>query len=116
MNEVDLMARAIRVGIVDPYPLYRQGVVQTIAQPDFRLVFEGATAADAQAAVQGGLDVLLLESSVLSGDFKQIQDARALDANLKMVALAAHDDVFTVSTTLAAGVRGYSLKGIAGSD
>ena len=112
------MARAIRVGIVDPYPLYRKGVTQTIARnPDFCLAYEGDTAADARAAAaQGGLDILLFDISVLNGDFKQTHELKALDVNLKLVALTAHDDIFTVSTTLAAGVRGYILKGISGPD
>jgi len=112
------MARAIRVGIVDPYPLYRKGVTQTIARnPDFCLAYEGDTAADARAAAaQCGLDILLFDISVLNGDFKQTHELKALDVNLKLVALTAHDDIFTVSTTLAAGVRGYILKGISGPD
>jgi DNA-binding NarL/FixJ family response regulator len=112
------MARAIRVGIVDPYPLYRKGVTQTIARnPDFCLAYEGETASDARAAAaQCGLDILLFDISVLNGDFKQTHELKALDVNLKLVALTAHDDIFTVSTTLAAGVRGYILKGISGPD
>lgn len=112
------MTRPIRVGIVDPYPLYRQGVVQTISRsPDFSLVFEGDAASDArEAALRCGLDILLLDISALNGDFKQIQELTALDVNLKLVALTAHDDPSTVSTTLAAGVRGYILKGIAGPE
>jgi len=112
------MARAIRVGIVDPYPLYRKGVTQTIARhPDFCLAYEGDTASDARtAAAQCGLDILLFDISVLNGDFKQTHALKALDVNLKLVALTAHDDIFTVSTTLAAGVRGYILKGISGPD
>jgi len=112
------MPGAIRVGIVDPHPLYRQGVVKTIAgKPEFNLAFEGDTASDAHAAaLKRGLDILLLDIGIFDGDFKQTHELKALDANLKLVALTAHDDLFTVSTILAAGVRGYILKGISGSD
>jgi two-component system, NarL family, nitrate/nitrite response regulator NarL len=112
------MPGAIRVGIVDPHPLYRQGVVKTIAgRPEFSLAFEGDTASDAHAAaLKRGLDILLLDISVFDGDFKQTHALKALDANLKLVALTAHDDLFTVTTILAAGVRGYILKGISGLD
>jgi len=112
------MPGAIRVGIVDPHPLYRQGVVKTIAgKPEFSLAFEGDTASDAHAAaLKRGLDILLLDISVFDGDFKQTHELKALDANLKLVALTAHDDLFTVTTILAAGVRGYILKGVSGSD
>jgi DNA-binding NarL/FixJ family response regulator len=112
------MTRAIRVGIVDPHPLYRRGVVQTIAQnPDFCVAFEGDIASDARvAALQCGLDILLLDISALNGDFKQTHELNALNVNLKIVALTTHDDLLTVSTTLAAGVRGYILKGIAGPE
>jgi DNA-binding NarL/FixJ family response regulator len=92
--------------------------VKTIAgKPEFSLAFEGDTAADARAAAQKrGLDILLLDISIFDGDFKQTHELKALDANLKLVALTAHDDLFTVSTILAAGVRGYILKGISGLD
>ena len=112
------MPGAIRVGIVDPHPLYRQGVVKTIAgRPEFSLAFEGDTASDAHAAaLKRGLDILLLDISIFDGDFKQTHALKALDANLKLVALTAHDDLFTVTTILAAGVRGYILKGVSGSD
>jgi two-component system, NarL family, nitrate/nitrite response regulator NarL len=112
------MPGAIRVGIVDPHPLYRQGVVKTIAgKPEFNLAFEGDTASDAHAAaLKRGLDILLLDIGIFDGDFKQTHELKALDANLKLVALTAHDDLFTVSTVLAAGVRGYILKGISGLD
>jgi DNA-binding NarL/FixJ family response regulator len=112
------MTRAIRVGIVDPYPLYRQGVVQIVSRsPDFSLVFEGDTASDArEAALQCGLDILLFDISVLNGDYKQPQELSTLNVNLKLVALTAHDEPLIVSTTLAAGVRGYILKGITGPE
>ena len=51
------MNSPIRVAVVDPYPLYRQGVVQTLARSvDFVLATEGESVADARRAVrQGGI-------------------------------------------------------------
>ena len=109
------MNNPIRIAVVDPYPLYRQGVVQTIARSaDVVLAAEGENVADARRLIQeGGLDILMLDLAILD----QPKDVEALAkrcTDCKLVVLTARDDVLTVSTTLGAGVRGYILKGISG--
>jgi len=105
----------IRIAVVDPYPLYRQGVVQTIARSvDLVLAAEGEGVADARRFVrEGGIDILMLDLAIL----EQPKDVEALAkscTDCKLVILTARDDVLTVSTTLGAGVRGYILKGVSG--
>ena len=58
--------RQIRIAVVDPYPIFRIGVVQAIARSEgLLLVAEGATAADAQRAVQEvAPDILLVDISI----------------------------------------------------
>ena len=109
------MTNPIRIAVVDPYPLYRQGVVQTIARSeDLVLAAEGEGVADAHRLVrEGGIDILMLDIAVLDHP-KDLEDLAKSCTECKLVVLTARDDVVTVSTTLGAGVRGYILKGISG--
>jgi two-component system, NarL family, nitrate/nitrite response regulator NarL len=109
------MNNPIRVAVVDPHPMYRQGVVQTLARSvDFLLATEGDSVADAHRAVrQGGIDILVLDVTILQLP-NELEGLAKNSTDCKLVALTAHDDVLTVSTTLGTGVRGYILKGVSG--
>jgi len=112
------MNSQIRIAVVDPYPLYRQGVVQTVIRSaDLVLVAEGESAADARRAVQeGGIDILVLDVAIFDGASKNAEELARKCIDCKLVVLTAHDDLLTVSAALAAGVRGYILKGVSGSE
>src|SRR5262245_57871681 len=58
-------AGRIRVAVIDPYPIFRIGVIQAIARSEeLLLVAEGATAVDAQRAlVEAAPDLLLIDIS-----------------------------------------------------
>src|SRR5215510_6267464 len=105
----------IRIAVVDPYPLYRQGVVQTIARSvDLVLTAEGDGVADARRLLrEGGIDILMLDIAILDHP-KDVEGLAKSCTDCKLVVLTALDDVLTVSTTLGAGVRGYILKGVSG--
>jgi DNA-binding NarL/FixJ family response regulator len=107
------MTNPIRIAVVDPYPLYRQGVVQTIARSaELLLTMEGDGVSDVRRAVrEGENDILILDITIpdLAEELEELAKSRC-----KFVVLTARDDVLTVSTTLSAGVRGYILKGVSG--
>ena len=109
------MTNPMRIAVVDPYPLYRQGVVQTIARTtDLVLVMEGDGLIDARRAVrEGGIDVLIIDVAILDVP-RELADLAKKCVDCKLVVLTARDDLLTVSTTLGAGVRGYILKGVSG--
>jgi len=111
------MTNPMRIAVVDPYPLYRQGVVQTIARTtDLVLVMEGDGLIDARRAVrEGGIDVLIIDVAILDVP-RELADLAKKCVDCKLVVLTARDDLLTVSTTLGAGVRGYILKGISGAE
>src|SRR5215510_8747836 len=111
------MTNPMRIAVVDPYPLYRQGVVQTIARTtDLVLVMEGDGLIDARRAVrEGGIDVLIIDVAILDVP-RELADLAKKCVDCKLVVLTARDDLLTVSTTLGAGVRGYILKGVSGID
>jgi DNA-binding NarL/FixJ family response regulator len=111
------MNNPIRIAVVDPYPLYRQGVVQTLVRyADLHLAMEGESVADARRALrQGGIDILMLDVAILELP-KELEEIAKSCTDCKLVVLTARDDVLTVSTTLGTGVRGYILKGVSGPE
>jgi two-component system, NarL family, nitrate/nitrite response regulator NarL len=112
----DSHAGRIRVAVIDPYPIFRIGVVQAIARcEDLLLVAEGATAADAQrAVVEAAPDLLLIDISSAEAGIESTLRLAKSGAGCKLVVLTALDDVVSVSRALATGVKGYILKGISG--
>ena len=47
------MSKPIRIVVIDSHPIFRQGVIRTIARSDgLALVGEGTTAADARRLVE----------------------------------------------------------------
>lgn len=106
----------IRVAIVDPYPLYRQGVVHTIARTaDLVIVAEGEGMLEARNAVRQGVDILLLDVAML-GNLSIEATELARNSGTKIVVLTGCDDVSTAVAALEAGVHGYLLKGISGNE
>lgn len=113
----DKDARQIRIAVIDPYPIFRIGVVQAIARSEgLLLVAEGATAADAQRAVEvAAADILLIDITIAEDGVESLLRA-VISAHCKLVVLTALDDVASVSKALATGVKGYILKGISGAE
>ena len=112
------MSNPIRVAVVDPYPIFRDAVVQTIRRcEDLLLVAEGATAAEARAAVrEAEPDILLIDISIPEGGIEAAVGIAKSGSSCKLVVLTALDDVISVSKALAAGVKGYILKGVSGTE
>ena len=115
---MDRQARQIRIAVVDPYPIFRIGVVQAIARCEgLLLVAEGATAAEAQRAAQEvAPDILLIDISIAEHGIESLLREAKSRTNCKLVVLTALDDVASVSKALATGVKGYILKGISGAE
>jgi two-component system, NarL family, nitrate/nitrite response regulator NarL len=106
-----------RIVVVDPYPIFRQGIVVTINRcDDMKIVGEGATAEEArQLANAQRPDIVILDISMPEGG-EVAREIASDKSGCKLVVLTAVDDVLTVSTALAAGAHGYILKGVRGSD
>jgi two-component system nitrate/nitrite response regulator NarL len=119
----EMAASPIRIAVVDPYPMFRTGVVQTIAASDhFQIVAEGETAADARRVVRElAPDILLLDICLAENGFDAVRDISKIFPTCRIVVLTAVDDALSVSNALALGVKGYilkgvSLKGVSGSE
>jgi DNA-binding NarL/FixJ family response regulator len=111
------MHSPIRIAVIDSCPLYRTGVVQALDRnPHFRVVAEGASAADAQRAIrEEAPHVLLLNMGVLER-FDPRQDIASTRSQCKIAVLTARDDPVSVSKALATGAAGYILKAVSGSE
>jgi len=109
------MSKPIRIAVVDSHPIFRQGVIRTVARSDgMALVGEGTTAADARRlASEKKPDILLLDVAIRDG-LEVIGEIATLGS--KCAILTALDDVLSVSNALAAGASGYILKGVSGPE
>jgi DNA-binding NarL/FixJ family response regulator len=107
------MSKPIRIVVIDSHPIFRQGVIRTVARSDgMALVGEGTTAADARRlACEKKPDVLLLDVAIREG-LEVVAETTA--QGIKCAVLTALDDVLSVSNALAAGANGYILKGVSG--
>lgn len=104
----------ISVVICDDHPLFRSGVVATLAaQPDIDVVDEGESAADA-VRLAGELlpDVLLLDISMPGGGLSAVAEIAAHWPVTRIVMLTASEDEEDVTRALKAGARGYIVKGV----
>jgi two-component system, NarL family, nitrate/nitrite response regulator NarL len=107
------MSKSIRILLIDPHPIFREGVSRTIARSDaMALVGEGSTAADArQLANTKAPDIVILDIAIAGG---RDVIAELASCNIKCVVLTMLDDALTVSNAIAAGAKGYILKGVSG--
>lgn len=99
----------IRVAVIDPYPIFRTGVVQAIARSEaLLLVAEGATAADAQRALrEAAPDLLLLDISLSECSVETVLGIAKNCARCQLVVLA---DVASVTRALATGAKATSSR------
>ena len=112
------MAEPIRVAVVDPYPIFRDAVVQTIARTDgLALAGEGSSIADARRlARESGADIVTFDISTSEGGIDASKPICKSDSDCKLIVLTALDDAMRVSHAIAAGARGYILKGVTGQE
>ncbi|PHP65670.1 DNA-binding response regulator [Zhengella mangrovi] len=112
------MPDAVHVVVADDHPLYRAGVVRTLTEaPDFTVVGE-AGSADAAVELVGRQRpaVVLLDISMPGGGIAAA--ARIADASpdTAIVMLTASEEESDILDALAAGARGYALKGAGAQD
>lgn len=108
------MPDSIRILIVDDHPVVRDGLVAMLTtQPDFEIVGEAGTGAEALAeALRLRPDVVLmdLEMPEVNG-VDAIRQMRETDGNVQVVVLTAFDTDDRIVGAITAGAQGYLLKG-----
>jgi DNA-binding NarL/FixJ family response regulator len=104
----------IRIAVIDDHPLFREGVIRSLAETgDFEVVGEGATAEDA-ISITGTRcpDIVLIDISMPGGGMSAIGAILAARPDQKIVLLTVSEAAEHVSAALKAGARGYVLKGV----
>jgi DNA-binding NarL/FixJ family response regulator len=103
-----------RVLVVDDHPMYRDGLVLTLAaSPDFRPVGE---AGDAEAALElvarQRPDMVLMDLRLPGmGGIEATRRIRAEDPAIRVVVVSMLDDDDSIFAAMRAGASGYLLKG-----
>ena len=104
----------IRILLADDHPVVRDGLAAMLAtQPDFEVVGEAGTGAEAVAeAARLRPDVVLmdLEMPALDG-IEAIRRLRVADPSVQVVVLTAFDTDERIVGAIQAGAQGYLLKG-----
>jgi DNA-binding NarL/FixJ family response regulator len=107
-----------RLVVVDDHPLYRSGVIRSLAESGlFDIVGEGASAAEAIslcAALQP--DLVLLDISMPGGGVAAIPAIVGKAPETLVVMLTVSEQEDDIMAALAAGARGYLLKGVGAAE
>ena len=113
-----VLPNPIRIAVIDDHPLYRAGTIHALTQTSgIEVVGEGATAADAlKIAQELKPDVMLLDLRLPGGGVEAIANIARDCPNVRTVVLSASENEQDVTSALAAGARGYILKGSSGPD
>jgi two-component system nitrate/nitrite response regulator NarL len=112
------MSEALSIVVIDDHPLYRAGVVRTLAEAGgICVVGEGGSASDAlELAERAKPQIMLLDISMPGGGIEAARALAAAHPDIAIVMLTASEDDDDVMESLAAGARGYVLKGVGAHD
>ncbi|MEQ1956530.1 response regulator transcription factor [Mesorhizobium sp. CN2-181] len=108
------MTLPITVAVVDDHPLFREGVIRSLAETGrFEVLAAGCTAEDAlRIAADQRPDILLIDLSMPGGGHNAIKPILSRNASQCIVVLTASESSEDVVAALNAGVKGYVLKGV----
>ena len=106
--------RAIRVAVVDDYPLYREGIFAALrSDADILLFGDGASPDDADRLVREHRpDVLLLGINRPGDCFAAADSLAEAHPQLKIIILTGLQDEEHVVRAMKSGVSGYVLKSV----
>ena len=108
----------IRILVADDHPMFRAGVVSSLASnEDFEVVGEGSSADEAlQLAEKFQPDVCLLDIAMPGGGLVAAREITAALPQTKVVMLTVSEDEDDLLAAMKAGASGYVLKGAAASE
>lgn len=108
------MTTAVSLAVIDDHPLFREGVVRSLAEiGGFSIVGEGSTKDDAvRIAEDARPDVLLMDISMPGGGLEAIPQILERVPSQKIVMLTVSEASDDVTTALKSGAKGYVLKGV----
>jgi len=106
--------RPVRVLVVDDHPVVRFGVMALLrGQPDFEVVGEAGSCADAcEAVVRLHPDVVILDLELEdAGGAEALARVREVHPDVPVIVFTAHDSGWRVVEAVQIGLQGYVLKG-----
>ena len=103
----------IRLAVVDDHSIFRDGVKRALTlEDDFKVIGEGASADDAIALCdEFRPDVMIIDLKMPGGGIKAVSEIHQRQADVGLIVVTVQDDHGSVIAALAAGARGYILKG-----
>ncbi len=107
----------IRVFIVDDHELVRRGIIALLnAEPDFEVVGEAGTAAQARARIRATRpDVAVLDVRLPDGSGIDVcRDVRSEHPETQCLILTGYDDDEAIYAAVLAGAAGYVIKDVRG--
>jgi two-component system, NarL family, nitrate/nitrite response regulator NarL len=111
------MKNRFRIAVVDDHPIFRHGVLHTLAeQQDMVVVQQGATTEDAVRIAQEYLPDVIVLGINIPGDGFAVIGKVALHPSVSILVLTALADAECVTTAMRHGARGYLLKGTSGQE
>lgn len=112
------MTERIRIVVADDHPMFRAGVVASLAaQPDLDVVGEGSSADEAiSLAEQLMPDVCLLDIAMPGDGLTAAQAITAALPQTRVVMLTVSEDEDDLLAAMKAGASGYVLKGAPASE
>jgi len=113
-----VVTERIRVLVADDHPMFRAGVVSSLAShPDFEVVGEGSSADEAvKLAEQLQPDVCLLDIAMPGGGLVAAREITGNLPQIRVVMLTVSEDEDDLLSAMKSGASGYVLKGAAASE
>jgi DNA-binding NarL/FixJ family response regulator len=108
----------IRIVVADDHPMFRAGVVSSLASnPDFEVVGEGSSAEEAiKLAEELSPDVCLLDIAMPGGGLNAAREITGASPQTRVVMLTVSEDEDDLLAAMKSGASGYVLKGAPGSE
>lgn len=108
----------ITVALVDDHPLFRSGVLETLAaEADIEVVGEADSAADAVRITKStSPDVVLLDLGIPGGGLSAAEQIVRLCPTTRIIILTASEHEDDVAAALRLGVNAFVVKGVSGPD
>jgi DNA-binding NarL/FixJ family response regulator len=108
---------SIRVVVADDHPIFREGLVRTLAEsPGFEVVGEAGSADEAVALAETSRpELALLDISMPGGGIAAAAAIAARCPGTRIAMLTVSEDDHDVLAAMQAGAIGYVLKGVSAS-